>query len=757
MLLGRQREGQQQLFLWAYDFNVVPTSLISTMYELFYHQGNEDPQVDTYYTPSDLVEFVLGSVLTGEVLEREPRICDPACGSGIFLVEAYRRIVRHETLRLGALPTAARLKELLLTRVAGCDTDHSAIQLAAFSLYVAYLNYQSPNDIRQAGPLPKLIRRGGEEMTSAPLVLGDAFWPLHGEPSISNDSPTRPEDRLPWQPNGFDVIVGNPPWTEYRGERTLGEHWADRQSYPIGQRSPSQLFLWRAIHLLSPNGVGALLIGANTMVNAQKSEEFRRRWLKRVSVKHVVNFTQVRSNFFNNAIAPFLLVKFGHVEPESSRYVTYENARRIRQGEPAAPALARLERQIVSQDSLQARDYLWKTYTAGSIRDEALMTRLSLEDRLKEWAGSIQAYGYQRARGKGGNAPSEALRELRSLSSFVSWGPIDDDCFEEVPSVVKWEPDKRLFSGQRLLIRQGITPRFGPHARIEAAPFGFRHTTYAISMEHLPAWRSTVILGTLLSQLGRYWLYMVSGRWGLWKDTLRKGDLLNLPLRFTEEADPRTMRLVGATQKLQHISLGKETRPVPRPVIPTEVKPVMSEIDNSIAEIFELTDAERDLVTDFWLSQEESATGPIVWPTVERGTISDAQELELDGMGHYLQVFLKIWNSRLGGTGEFDWNIWQDREANIIAAVFQTQEVGRQTASLPKGDTREAWRAALSRLGVHWETGQSRSVLRYGLVRAVSPTGIVIVKRNERRLWTASAARLDADATAAQAMSLESQ
>jgi type I restriction-modification system DNA methylase subunit len=50
----------------------------------------------THYTPATLVEFLLMKVLTVDKLKTSPRVIDPACGSGIFLVEAFRRIVRFE-------------------------------------------------------------------------------------------------------------------------------------------------------------------------------------------------------------------------------------------------------------------------------------------------------------------------------------------------------------------------------------------------------------------------------------------------------------------------------------------------------------------------------------------------------------------------------------------------------------------------------------------------------------------------------------
>jgi hypothetical protein len=156
LLTGHVDPAQEPLFLWAYDFSIVPTSLISNMYEQFYHAGHEPGKdaAGTHYTPIELVEFVLAESLTPDVLDRNPRICDLACGSGVFLVEAYRWMVRTASANRGSRLSSQELRDLLLTRIAGIDTNSEAIRLAAFSLYLALLNYQSPQDIRIAGPLP---------------------------------------------------------------------------------------------------------------------------------------------------------------------------------------------------------------------------------------------------------------------------------------------------------------------------------------------------------------------------------------------------------------------------------------------------------------------------------------------------------------------------------------------------------------------------------------------------------------------------
>lgn len=751
LLQGRVGASQEPLFLWAYDFSVVPTNLISTMYELFYREEASEAHSNTYYTPPELVEFVLANVLSDQALEQEPKICDPACGSGIFLVEAYRRIVRHEMLTTGRSLSSQRLRDLLLNRIAGCDIDDAAIRLAAFSLYVAFLNYQSPQDIRQAGPLPHLIHRAGSESPGGPLIVRDAFAQLKGENIEDPQIDSNNNEGLPWTVGSFDVVVGNPPWTEFRGDRLKSEEWASRAGKAVGDRSPSQLFLWRALDYLSDNGVAALLVSAKAMLNTRTTSlMFREQWLRQVKVEYVVNFSEVRKDFFKSGVAPFMLMRFRRAEQEPNSTVIYETARTVPRGRRGSPALARLDRQLVSQASLHTRDYLWKTYSAGSIRDEALVARLQVETRLRDWASQQpKGYGFQRATNSPpGRTPPPFLSGLRSLRTFDSWGPIREEWFETIPAYVNSVPDERLFRGQRLLVRRGVSPRFGPHARLETEPFAFRHTTYGVSLDHLNPWQAKLILGTLLSSIGRYWLYMVSGSWGTWMDEVRSSDLLNLPLKLPPEPNRTTRRIEEAVGELQHPA--NRTRENLR-------SSQMQRLDDGLSELFKLSDAERYLVTDFWAAQtQESNDGIDVPRSAESGfTEDDLDWHSQEGIWPYLRVFVGTWNQRLSGRGHFAWNVWQDSQTGVVAVVLETRDLGaHEVSSTGDGET-GGWLSALRRIGVQWEASQTQSILRYGLVRAVTDTAVVVVKRDERRLWTTTAAWQDADATAAQLMSIE--
>ena len=749
LLQGRTGAAQQPLFLWAYDFSVIPTTLISNMYELFYREEVSEGKSSTYYTPPALVELVLADVLDGKALDLEPTVCDPACGSGIFLVDAYRRIVRHEMQRQRRPLTSQRLRELLLSRIAGCDVDEAAIRLAAFSLYVAYLSYQSPQDIRQAGPLPRLIHGAEQDQGLAPLVVRDAFVPRIGE-----FSPGDAEERLPWPVHGFDVVVGNPPWTEIKGKSTQAERWASEHGHAIGDRNPSQLFLWLALNLLKHDGVAALLISAKAMLNTRTtSRVFREQWLRQVNVEHVINFSSVRRDFFASAVAPFMLIRFRRAGRNPNEMVIYETARPVTPGRRGSSALARLDRQVVPQSSLTTRDYLWKTYSAGSFRDDALMARLEIEDRLRELVSDYPAgFGFQRASDQQrGREPSESLRRLRVLSKFDSWGPLRDEWFEDAPASLRHIPNERLFRGRRLLVRWGVSPRFGPHARLETGPVAFRHTTYAVSLDHISSQQAKVIIGTLLSSLGRYWLYMVSGSWGAWRDQVRVNDVLNLPLRLTSVPRSALRRIEEGVDGLQHMTPPRRNGLAS--AIPTE----MAAIDEGIAELFELSDAELDLITDFWSSQSPDSTLPLPPIEVPRGVEADLDVCPHEGIWPYLRVFVKAWNRRLSGQGEFSWRVWRDLRAGVVAVVLETRAIDGAASGDATKDDAEHWASALRRLGVRWGTSQARSILRYGMVRAVTDTAVVVVKRDESFSWTASAARQDADATAAQLMSINRQ
>src|SRR5581483_10500497 len=156
-LSGQTSSTQGALFFHAYRFDVIPIELISAIYEEFFNEEvGKSKNQGSHYTPPALAEYVLNRTLTPEVLDTEPRVIDPACGSGIFLVEAYRRMVRHRWASSGSLPDRDELRALMRDKIAGIDLNPEAVRVAAFSLYLSMLHYQRPPDIRRQPRQPHL-------------------------------------------------------------------------------------------------------------------------------------------------------------------------------------------------------------------------------------------------------------------------------------------------------------------------------------------------------------------------------------------------------------------------------------------------------------------------------------------------------------------------------------------------------------------------------------------------------------------------
>jgi N-6 DNA Methylase len=752
MLTGAT-DDQGLLFLWAYDFSVVPISVISSMYEHFYHLGERDDESSTHYTPSELVEFVVSRVLTSDELDRDPKICDPACGSGVFLVEAYRAIVRHEMARRGRSLSTNELRQLLVTRIHGIDINGEAIRLAAFSLYLSFLNYQSPQDIRRAGPLPRLLYTGTGDPTAAVLAVSDAFSSSTELSQELFDAPTKGRPSLPWSDGYFDVVIGNPPWDEPSGKasKTFAEIWASSKGLPIGDRSPSQLFLWRTLSLLRPGGLCGLLVAGSVVYNSRStSQEFRRAWLSQVSLGLIANFVQARRLFFRSAIAPFFLLVYRNSPSDLISRVSYVTVK------PSSAldvtgflTYAHLERRVTDQESLRSREYLWKVFAWGGHRDEAFMRRLDLERTIDDIvpASAARGYGYQR----GSKEPSAALKELPSLKNFEPWGAVRPEWIEPAPVGVKRQPTESLYVGRRLLIRRGVTVGFGPRVRLEEDAYSFRHTTYCISLTSVATWMAELIFAVALSSVGRYRMFMTSGSWGIWHDSALATDILRIPIPECQENDPNVVEARGVVRELREWSPDRPSGewPMARAVPPNDYpEELIDRLDVAVGDLFGLTDSERDLVKDWSKYQLPEASGQL--------RPSRASDEPIDT---YIRTFVNAWDAELAPAARLGWQVVRARGDAAVGVVFEfrdTDDTRHPNIALDNQSESSRWQVALNRLGSVLRRQVSRRLATDGVIRSVSDSHIMIVKRNEDRLWSASSAREDFDATLVQAINLQS-
>lgn len=810
-LLGDIVQGQPNLFFWIYDFDIIPIELISSIYEEFYHHEDNGSDSTTHYTPSVLVEFMLSHVLPEERLAMTPKILDPACGSGIFLVEAFRRIVRYRIKAKGESLSALELREILHKQIRGIEINSGAIYVTAFSLYLALLHYQKPPDIlaqieipqSDTKPLPHLIFDKSHlhnQNYYHILFHVNTFALMENEQTqIKQELENHPrrtrlkkfyEDSgtLIIEPHSLDLIIGNPPWglaqknkasLEIQQAQAQAQEWCQQFGWSIGDKELSQAFIARSLSLLKPDGECGFLVSTGVFFKGHpNSQKFRQRWLVESTIKTVVNFAHVREIYFNKAISPFAFIHYKASPAESNHRIQYWSAKRtqIMEGSQSI-VLHRSDIKVIYQKDLEQNEQLWKIYWWGNHRDAALINTLNFDKPLKELATErgwpAPSRGFQKFRKNAENYPGKWLKEYKFLpiKFFQRYGSINNTILQEVPDQVHRRGNQNIYSGWRLLIKRGITQAERANgqiiARLEDKTYCFLNSIHGIKLENTKDWERKILIGILWSSLARYYFFMTVSAWGTWRHEIHLSEIGTLPIRFPEDSELQ-QRIVQIADKLQ--SWNPEYHSIFKPEgqtqtdISDQLTSLERELDEAIFDLYELSEPERDLILDmcetglefFYRHSQSHAVQPVeVYPTQTQGTIQDLpQQRDIErGLEGYLYAFLDMWNDELEPDGEFRWKIICPPHSPMLAVVFTTQYKGSSLPQMTSPD--KEWTKVLEKIEKTSHQKISRNIYLDGMVRKVSDTDIFIIKRNERRLWTRSIAREDAEATLLQAIQLQ--
>ncbi|MEA3434834.1 MAG: N-6 DNA methylase, partial [Thermodesulfobacteriota bacterium] len=380
---------QKKLFFHSYRFDIIPLDLISSIYEEFYHSSASDAEkkskarlAGAYYTPPVLAEFVLSRVLTSDVLKKTPRVMDPACGSGIFLVEAFRRIVRYEWLKKKRPLTFDELKGILKKQIAGIEVNEEAARITAFSLYLSMLHHLDPPAIDQqikiGNRLPNLVATISRSSNHFHCILpGNAF--------DINKIESNPIWKARFGVKCADVVVGNPPWgapgtkadAETKARQKILLDWCKSSNKPIGDKELSQAFLWRALDFLKQNGKAGMLVSAGVLFKHNTTTKaFRKQWLDCVRLDEVFNFSHVRKFFFKGGISPFVAVAFKKEKQYDFPVHCWSAKQCIVIKQVQSILLSKNDLRIIRSQNLS--DYrTWKLYSYGSYKDGEFLDYLA--------------------------------------------------------------------------------------------------------------------------------------------------------------------------------------------------------------------------------------------------------------------------------------------------------------------------------------------------------------------------------------------
>jgi methylase of polypeptide subunit release factors len=385
---------QLHLDFQAYDFRYIPVETLSAIYEQFIIDRKETRrEKGAIYTPEILADYLLSEVEWAKKLKRGMKILDPACGSGVFLVLAYRRLIEKERVHLGRDLTPDELKSILES-IYGVEREPDACYVAEFSLILTLLHYLAPRDLhRLQFKLPELHNT---------QIFECDFFPPKKQGNLT---------KFGQKGLKFDCIVGNPPWIEAEAVRQkFARTWINRNTNrcPVGDLSVAEAFSWLVTDLLTPDGIIGLILPATSLFN-QHSEKYRRAFFTQHQVLRITNFANIEVLFGKDKrdVKPAMTVIYHRTDETSEKreIVHYGpfSANQVSEAkdQPWVITINENEIQTVSPYKAETGDLtVWKFALWGTHLDERAVRRIKKQfpttlEELKETRGWFFSYGVQ--------------------------------------------------------------------------------------------------------------------------------------------------------------------------------------------------------------------------------------------------------------------------------------------------------------------------------------------------------------------------
>jgi type I restriction-modification system DNA methylase subunit len=375
---GNDNTPQEKIFKdWRlFDFSIIQIELLSEIYEnfLFETDPNLKKKTGTYYTPPSLVEFILNEKLpvNNEETNYNVRVLDPSCGSGIFLVESFKRLVRrYENKHKEKLTDFNTLKKILTDNIFGIEIHPQAIKVCAFSLYLALVDNLNPKTIWQnkEHSLPHLINNPDDKLLKK-----------QGNNLFCRDTIKDNEEIDLLE---FDLVVGNPPFGTKDLSNSIKKYCTD---YDFAKEMVLP-FLHKATKF-APNGEIALIFNTKVLTNTGGTYQNFRKWLfNDCYVEKVYNFSILRNapkNFggqlFGSATGPVSIVYYKKEQPKnpSNRIIYYAPKTYIKSNVIEGLVIDSTDLKFLPREECQKSDTkIWKIAMWGGMGDFELIKRLN--------------------------------------------------------------------------------------------------------------------------------------------------------------------------------------------------------------------------------------------------------------------------------------------------------------------------------------------------------------------------------------------
>ena len=565
---GNDNTTQIQLFSdRLFNFKIIQIELLSEIYENFLSEINPElkQQTGTYYTPPSLVELILNEKLpiNNKETEYNVKTLDPSCGSGIFLVESFKRLVkRYENKHNKKLTDFNKLKRLLTENIFGIEINSQSIKVTAFSLYLALVDELNPKTFWQNKNyrLPYLINDAND------TTLKEQGNNLFCRDTIETNNEIESIE--------FDLVVGNPPF----GTKNLLPSIKSYSSKYGFAKEMVLPFLHKATQF-SKNGDIVLIFNTKVLTNTGGTYQNFRKWLfNDCYVEKIYNFSILRNapkNFggqlFGSATGPISIVFYKKEKPKnpSKTILYYAPKTFIKSNVIEGVSIDSTDVKYLPREECQKPDTkIWKVAMWGGMNDWKLINKLSSKkfDTIKNFIQkkSIKSgVGFQLlTQTKDKPKLSKKLSELPYLDAdIISKYYTNNNLLKNVKDSIKTKKaikfytnyynvskienidaldvyrrlgDTKAFTTPRIVLKKGLENN-SICASLINENCSFRDGVYGFYSENSDNTTLSALMSYFNTKLSAYFLFMTISSYGIEREQIMKNEYLSIPISINEK------------------------------------------------------------------------------------------------------------------------------------------------------------------------------------------------------------------------------
>lgn len=350
-----------------YEFSVISVEIIGNAYEQFLGKTitigkNSKAKIElkpevrkaggVYYTPEYIVDYIVENTVGEKIKGKTPKeianikIVDPACGSGSFLIGAYKYLLNYhreyyskqgKKKFLGSKEDAITedgelalwvKKQILINNIFGVDIDSNAVEVTKLSLLLKCMENETPASIMNNQSLfnERALPSLDENIKCGNSLIGNDFY--SGGDSLNIDIETQYKiNCFDWErefssifkSGGFDIVIGNPPyvfvkyveWAEdiknyFTDNYNISNKNNKSKANQSGKINLYTLFIFKCNQILKENGYFSFIV-PNGLLRTTTYDMARKFILDNY---HIDFIADLKYGVFKGVTAPTIIFRF---------------------------------------------------------------------------------------------------------------------------------------------------------------------------------------------------------------------------------------------------------------------------------------------------------------------------------------------------------------------------------------------------------------------------------------------------------------